>query len=535
MTYEYFAGSTMPEGNPTYVGREADDELFQELKEGQFCYVFNARKTGKSSLQVRVMSQLKREGFVAVIIDLSGKGTGLTLEQWYLGILNDIRKELKLEINLSHWYKENNWLSPLDRFREFIETVMLVQISKKIVIFIDEVDSVLRLDFSSGDFFAFIRACYNRRTQDPVYNRLTFCLLGVVTPSALIADHQRTPFNIGQTIELTGLTFESARHPLGQGLVGRVDNPEKVLEEVIKWTRGQPFLTQKICKLIVKHSDSQQPNIEQFVQLHVINNWQSNDTPLHLTTISERITKSNHADRLLGLYQKLLLSSEGMDADDSPEQMELRLSGLVIKREGKLEIYNLIYQAIFNWNWVDQQLANLRRYAEQMKQWEESGCQDESYLLRRQALADALEWRGGKILSTLDDRYLRASQELEQRESQQRIDALEESKSIDRQRIDALEESERVKEENRMLKIEADKAQARRIPLQGCMTIILPLLISFLGLLLLFESSRQKQEQDAWWRQREEDQMEEIEKSFPRRPSPEPLPPCTGGSSIFCK
>jgi len=43
---------------------------------------------------------------------------------------------------------------------------------------VDEIDAVRSLPFSTDEFFAAIRECYNRRTTDPAYERLTFCRLG---------------------------------------------------------------------------------------------------------------------------------------------------------------------------------------------------------------------------------------------------------------------------------------------------------------------------------------------------------------------
>jgi hypothetical protein len=43
---------------------------------------------------------------------------------------------------------------------EFVETVLLAEIEQNIVIFIDEIDSILGLEFPIDDFFAWIRACY---------------------------------------------------------------------------------------------------------------------------------------------------------------------------------------------------------------------------------------------------------------------------------------------------------------------------------------------------------------------------------------
>jgi WD40 repeat protein len=467
MAYEYIVNATLLEGSSSYVRRQADDELYSGLKSGQFCYVFNARKTGKSSLRVQVMSKLKKVGVVCSVIDISGKNTQQTnLEQWYAGMLNDITKDLNLDVNLKQWIKERNWLSPLDRFKEFIESVILAQIAENIVIFIDEIDSVLSLNFPSDDFFAFIRACHNWRVDNPEYNRLTFCLLGVATPSDLIVDRKRTPFNIGQAIELTGFTLEEAKLSLIQGFVGKVDNPEAVLREVLQWTQGQPFLTQKLCKLVVDKAESKQPNINQVVQKYCIENWQSQDEPEHLKTIRDRITSNQQlAGRWLGLYQQILLQGSVL-ADDSPEQAAMRLSGLVVKREGRLKVYNRIYLSVFDLSWVEKELAKLRPYAEGFKAWIDSDCKDESRLLRGQALQDALVWAAFQSLSNRDYQFLTNSQELEKREIQIAYKAEQRARELDKLEAEINLEAERKKldaqeKANQILEAAAEKANRR--------------------------------------------------------------------------
>ncbi len=118
--------------------------------------------------------------------------------------------------------------------------------------------------------------------------------------------------------------------------------------------------------------------------------------------------------RLLGLYQQILQRGE-IVADNSLEQLKLQLSGLVVKRNGLLKVYNRIYEAVFNQNWVKQELALLRPYGEAIAAWLESDCQDESRLCQGQALKDALAWAADKSLSDRDYQFLAASQELEKR------------------------------------------------------------------------------------------------------------------------
>jgi len=365
--FEYRVGGSVDPKSSCYVPREADRLLYSSLRKGEFCYVLNPRQMGKSSLRVNTMTRLENEGYCCVAIDITAIGSQqVTPEQWYAGIARIILAGLKLDktVNLRSWWRQNTDISPVQRLMELIEFEVLPRVTQPIVIFIDEIDSVMSLPFNSDDFFASIRAMFNKRVDNEDFARLSFVLLGVALPYELMQDKKRTPFNIGVEIRLRGFRHTEA-HALSAGLISKSDAPEVLLREVIAWTGGQPFLTQKVCRLLAQaksrpKADGEKEWVAKQIFNKVIDNWEAQDHPEHLITIRTRILRSpNSARNLLLLYQQILTEGE-LAFDGSPLQEELVLSGGVVREWDKLYVANNIYSSVFNQEWITKELHELQ-------------------------------------------------------------------------------------------------------------------------------------------------------------------------------
>ncbi|MDF5715440.1 MAG: DUF4351 domain-containing protein, partial [Rhizonema sp. NSF051] len=266
-----------------------------------------------------------------------------------------------------------------------------------------------------------------------------------------------------------------------------VEKLESLMDAAIAVTSLEEFLTQKLCQFMVEESESENPrSVEQVVKSRIIENWESLDEPEHLRTIRARILRDEQrAGYLLELYQQLRLAEEHstLEADDTLEQSELQLSGLVIRQHNKLRVYNLIYQEIFDDNWIENQLKNLRPYSESFRFWVASEKKDKSRLLRGLALRSALLWADEKNLNYQDREFLSASQTQEREEE---VAVLEKEAQLERESQDreAAQQRNQVLADANQTLTQANKKAKQQIRVGSFVlsfTVILGILSVFLG------------------------------------------------------
>jgi WD40 repeat protein/tetratricopeptide (TPR) repeat protein len=412
----YVTGGSLPSDTPSYIERRADQELFNALLAGEFCYVLTSRQMGKSSLMVRTAARLNEQGVQTAILDLTSIGQNVDpnqwyfTNQWYFSLLVRLGELLGLEAEVEQRWQAQPSLGPLRRFMTALEHCLLrcegarerrsegakellvapspplpLSPSLRLVIFIDEIDIVRSLPFSTDEFFAAIRECYNRRTQDPAFDRLTFCLLGVASPSDLIRDVRLTPFNIGRRIELRDFTAEEAeilRIGLEVGDLGHPGRSERearaLLSRILYWTGGHPYLTQRLCQAVAAN-----PTVHDATgvdrccaELFLAAGASQRDD--NLIFVRERLLKTgDDIAALLELYRQVWLGRRVPDDETNSLCSLLELSGITSARKPPpsfptphadrlrpfLRVRNRIYHRVFDQRWIRDHMpdAEVRR------------------------------------------------------------------------------------------------------------------------------------------------------------------------------
>jgi DNA-directed RNA polymerase specialized sigma24 family protein len=346
-------GGTVNPRTSIYIVRPSDDELLRLLQRGEYANVLCSRQMGKSSLLVRTKARLHEQGYATAAIDVAGYlGTMGDADEWYQGLLDGIAHQLRLGVDVAEWWKACRAITPNQRLIQFFRDEIAAKTSAPVVIFLDEIDSTIALPYTD-DFFVAIRAMYNDRASEPLFERITFCLVGVATPNELIKSRRTTPYNIGRTIELPD--FDPERDDLSPLFLAMAVDPlkgEALVQAVLQWTGGHPYLTLRLCDQLLDSGRTSPAEVERMISQEFAN-LDELHSDVHfqqaLRFLDERVEDK---ETTLNLYLRIWGGEQVRD-QTTPAHIALKLAGIVKRnRRGCLIVRNPIYARVFNEDWV---------------------------------------------------------------------------------------------------------------------------------------------------------------------------------------
>src|SRR5210317_28976 len=253
-TGEFFSvGAPLHAVRAGYVKRRADDILYKTLVSGRYAHVLAPDRSGKSSLIAATAARLEAGGCKIAILDLEQIGVrdgGTDPGRWYYNVAYRLLRQLRIRYDLQTWWHDKSILSNRQRLLEFYSEIVLQFVAEPIVVFVDEIQCIENLPFAD-QLLASIRAAHNARTMDPNFSRLTFVLLGECDPVSLVAEPELSPFNVTRPIPLDDFTREEL-DLFATELNLDPDQAAVALDRIYHWTRGQPYLSQKLARQIAR-------------------------------------------------------------------------------------------------------------------------------------------------------------------------------------------------------------------------------------------------------------------------------------------
>ena len=356
------AGGTLVPGQHIYIARPEDAELLKLIRTGQYVNILSARQMGKSSLMVRTMQDLRGDGVRTTAVDLAAELSGAEgSEAWYRGLLGRLSRDLNLGFNVGAFWSAYQDDTPGQKLQRFFREIAVPAATNPLVVFLDEIDSSLKFDFTDSLFTA-LRGIYNERGLVSAYAGVTFVLLGVATPNELIKDRRTTPYNVGENLELRNFDIEhDDLSLLSRELVGDVSAQRALLARILHWTGGQPFLTVRICADVRNVGATSAAEVDSLIDAH-FGNLNLVGQNVHFVQI-ERFLQERVTDpqEVLDLYDRVL-GGQRIREQPSVAHLELKLSGLVRRApDGMLTLNNRIYARLFDEVWLSAELQRRAR------------------------------------------------------------------------------------------------------------------------------------------------------------------------------
>ena len=365
-TGEFFSvGAPLHAVRAGYVRRRADDLLYESAIGGRYAHVLAPDRSGKSSLIAATAARLEASGCKIAILDLEHIGVrdgGSDPGRWYYNVAYRLLRQLRIRHDLQTWWHDKSILSNRQRLLEFYSEIVLQFVAEPIVVFVDEIQCIENLPFAD-QLLASIRAAHNTRTTDPDFSRLTFVLLGECDPVSLVAEPELSPFNVTQPIPLDDFSREQL-DLFATELNLDHDKASEALDRIYYWTRGQPYLSQKLARQVAREEvgDDVVAHVDRYATTQLAGRAALHSEP-HMSHIHRVIVDDEkQMEPLLNLYGRIRKGVEVAADLGSALQRRLMAVGLIeIDHDGNLRVRNRLYEAVFTARWANDNLPTRLR------------------------------------------------------------------------------------------------------------------------------------------------------------------------------
>ncbi|MGB3511604.1 MAG: AAA-like domain-containing protein [Microcoleaceae cyanobacterium] len=233
----------VPLHSPFYIERTPiESECYETIMNpGALIRIKAPRQMGKTSLMSRILHYAKHQNFrIACLNFQSADEEYLTnfdlFLQWFCA---SITNELRLEEKLSEYWQ--GVLGSKNKCTNYFQRYLLAEISKPLVLGLDEVDQVFQHPEIATAFFALLRTWHERGKNEALWQKLRLVIVHskeVYIPLNI----NQSPFNVGLPIELRELNQEEVNYLVK--LHHLKWSPEQI-EELMAMVGGHPYLVRQ--------------------------------------------------------------------------------------------------------------------------------------------------------------------------------------------------------------------------------------------------------------------------------------------------
>ena len=237
-----YPSGPLPLSSPFYIQRQPiEQQIAQEIrKPGALVRIKAPREMGKTSLLLRVIDSVHRQGYRTVT---------LNLEQVDRDILNDLNRflrcfcatvtsQLDLEAKLDDYWDED--IGSKISCTLYFQTYLLQQIEMPILLALDELNQIFEYPQIARDFLPLLRSWYEEGKRLPIWQKLRL-IVSHSTEVYVPLQLKQSPFNVGFPVQLKGFCMKQVEE-LARRYGQPWKNDSKEARELMAIIGGHPAL-----------------------------------------------------------------------------------------------------------------------------------------------------------------------------------------------------------------------------------------------------------------------------------------------------
>jgi hypothetical protein len=234
-------GGPLQTGSKLYVERPPIEHLaYNSIEQpGALLRIKAPWKMGKSSLTNRIIEHAKYQNYDVAYLDFQVIDEGIlsSLETFLLWFCAGVSRALQLETQLDQYWQPAMGYKMSCEY--YFEEYLLTQISKPIVLILNEVNRVFKHATIAQDFLPLLRSWYEKGKREPIWQKLRLVVVHsteVYVPLKL----NQSPFNVGSALKLFPFNLEQVVE-LGQRYGLNWSNSDPA-QQLMWFVGGHPYL-----------------------------------------------------------------------------------------------------------------------------------------------------------------------------------------------------------------------------------------------------------------------------------------------------
>ncbi|MBT9313652.1 AAA-like domain-containing protein [Leptothoe kymatousa] len=333
-----FPQGQVPLGSKAYIVRGDLESICNEsvTKPGALIRIRAPKQMGKTSLMARILDFARQQDYATVTLNLELASTDVLNQnsdflRWFCVIVG---RALRLPNRLDDYWEPV--CGSRSNCTEYFEAYLLPELSRPLVLALDNIDAVFNYPTIATELFGMLRAWYESARyggpESEIWQQLR--LVTVYSTEVYIPlDIHQSPFNVGLPIKLPPFTLEQVQDLVQRHQLNWTIND---IEKLMNLVGGHPYL----IRITLYHAKKQSLSMDEIVETAL------STAGIYSNHLEKKFWAIQSCPKLLAAMTQLIIEND-ISLFTPVTRLKLSGMGLIDIQDNKITVICNLYRQYF--------------------------------------------------------------------------------------------------------------------------------------------------------------------------------------------